>query len=128
MHVVHQRDAKALRGNRSRSYEMITPDNVGAENFLITLVEIEPGGGTPPHSHPDIESMYFIIQGSGEVTTGKEAARVGPDTAIHFPSGSTHGIRNVGKGPLRLLSCHAPPYDIERLYESWAKGFIVTGG
>lgn len=128
MRTVRQGEAKALRGNRSRSYEMVTPDNVGSENFLITLVEIDPGGETPPHSHPDVESMYFVIEGMGEVTTGAETARVGPDTAVHFPSGSTHGIRNVGKGRLKFLSCHAPPYDIERLYENWAKGLIVTGG
>ena len=128
MHIVRRKDAKALRGNRARSYEMITPDNVRAENFLITLVEIEPGGETPPHRHPDVESMYFVIEGTGEVTAGRTTARVRADTAVHFPIGSTHGIRNVGKRPLRFLSCHAPPYDIERLYERWAKGLMVTGG
>jgi len=128
MHIVRRKDAKALRGNRSRSHEMITPDNVRSENFLITLVEVEPGGETPPHRHPDVESMYFVIEGTGEVTAGKAKARVGPNTAVHFPTGSTHGIRNVGRRRLRFLSCHAPPYDIERLYETWAKGLMVTGG
>ena len=53
---------------------------------------------------------------------------MGPDTAVHFPTGSPHGIRNTGQGRLRFLSCHAPPYDIEQLYESWARGLMVTGG
>src|SRR3989449_5299092 len=71
--------------------------------------------------------MYYILEGRGEVTSGREHKVLGPDTAVYFPAGSTHGIRNVGKARLRYLSCHAPPYEIEDLYRSWqAHETLVT--
>jgi len=130
MKVVHRKDAKALKGDKSLSYQLITPDNAGSRKFLITVVDIRPGGSTPVHEHRTVESMYYIVEGRGEVTSGRERKVLGPDTAIFFPAGSTHGIRNVGRGRLRYLSCHAPPYEIEDLYRSWQapEGLVTTGG
>ena len=64
----------------------------------------------------------------GEVTSDRERKAVGPNTAIFFPMGSKHGIRNVGRGKLKYLSIHAPPYDIESLYKTWEGALLVLGG
>ncbi|HYR80670.1 MAG TPA: cupin domain-containing protein [Thermoplasmata archaeon] len=130
MKVVHRKDAKALKGDKSLSYQVINPDNVGSRKFLVTVVDIRPGGSTPVHEHRTVESMYYILEGRGEVTSGRERKVLGPDTAVYFPAGSTHGIRNVGKARLRYLSCHAPPYEIEDLYRSWQahESLVTTGG
>src|SRR5712664_1681010 len=108
MKVVHRKDAKALKGDKSLSYQVITPDN----------------------EHRTVESMYYILEGRGEVTSGRERKVLGPETAVYFPAGSTHGIRNVGKARLQYLSCHAPPYEIEDLYRSWQahEALLTTGG
>jgi mannose-6-phosphate isomerase-like protein (cupin superfamily) len=129
--VVRLNKAKSLKGDRSRSYQLINPDNVGSRRFMITLVEIRPGGSTPAHEHRTVESMYYILEGRGQVqsTSGRAGPVVGPKTAVHFPAGSTHGIRNIGRTKLVYLSCHAPPYEIEDLYRHWGAGeFVTTGG
>jgi len=127
--VVHLRKAKALKGNRSRSFQLLTLETVRAEQMLVTVVEVLPGGSTPPHKHgPEVESAYFILEGRGEVVSDRETKAVGPDTGIFFPSGSKHGIRNTGKGKLRYLSIHVPPYDIESLYETWEGALLTLGG
>jgi mannose-6-phosphate isomerase-like protein (cupin superfamily) len=129
--VVQQRKAKALKGDKSRSFQVINPENVGSRRFMITVVEVRPGGSTPPHEHPTVESMYYIIRGRGEVPTGKhgKGKAVGPNTAVYFPAGSVHGIRNTGRTTLVYLSCHAPPYEIEELYRHWRESdFVTTGG
>lgn len=131
MQVVQLKKTKALKGDKSRSYQVITPDNVGSRRFMITVVEVLPGGSTPPHEHRTSESMYYILEGRGEIPAGKgkKGRIVGPKTAVHFPAGSVHGIRNVGRSKLVYLSCHAPPYEIEELYRHWAAGeFVTTGG
>jgi len=130
MKVVHRSKMKALKGDRSLSYQLITPDTVGSRKFLITVVDVKPGGSTPLHEHRTVESMYYIIEGRGEVSSRREKKIVGPDTAVYFHAGSAHGIRNVGKTRLRYLSCHAPPYEIEDLYKSWREheGLVMTGG
>jgi len=128
--VVHRAKAKALRGDRSLSYQIIGPDSTGARRFMITVVHVRPGGSTPLHGHRTAESMYFILEGRAEVDDGKSTRTVGPDTAVYFPAGGAHGIRNVGRSRLVYLSCHAPPYEIEELYRSWRKAgkFVTTGG
>lgn len=126
--VVQVRKAKALKGNRSRSFQLLTPDTVGTENMLITFVEMLPKGITPPHEHPHVESMYFILEGRGEAISGRQRKIVVAGAAVYFPSGSSHGIRNVGRTKLRYLSCHVPPYDIERLYKQWEGKLLVLGG
>src|SRR2546422_974416 len=130
MKVMHRKDATAFEGDKSLSYQVISPDNVGSRKFLVTVVDIRPGGSTPVHEHRTVESMYYILEGRGEVTSGRERKVVRPGTAVYFPAGSTHGIRNVGKTRLRYLSCHAPPYEIEDLYRSWQahENLGVTGG
>src|SRR5207237_339736 len=83
------------------STQVITPSNVGSRKFIITVVDIRPGGSTRLHEHRTVESMYYILEGRGEVVSGHEKKILGPDTAVYFPAGSTHGIRNVGKARLR---------------------------
>lgn len=130
MKVVQRKKAKALKGDRSLSYQLVSPSSVGSRKFLITVVEVRPGGSTPLHEHRTVESMYYILEGRGEVLSGREKRILGPDTAVYFPAGSTHGIRNIGQTRLRYLSCHAPPYEIEELYRSWRahEGLMMTGG
>ena len=115
-----------MKGSRAA----MSPDTVGSRRFLITVVDVKPGGSTPVHEHRTVESMYYIIEGRGEVSSRRERKVVGPDTAVYFPAGSAHGIRNVGRTRLRYLSCHAPPYEIEDLYKSWREheGLVMTGG
>src|SRR5256885_17249214 len=119
MKIVQRKSAKALKGDKSLSYQVISPGNVGSRKVLITVVEIRPGGSTPVHEHRTVESMYYILEGRGEVTSGREHQVLGPDTAVYFPAGSSHGIPDVGKARLRDLVFHAAPYGIEELLRSW---------
>lgn len=130
MNVIRRKATKALKGDRSLSYQLVTPGNVGSRKFIITVVDVRPGGSTRPHEHRTVESVYYILEGRGEVTSGREKRVLGPETAVYFPAGSTHGIRNVGRTRLRYLSCHAPPYEIEELYRSWQahEALVTTGG
>jgi len=72
MKVVHRSKAKALKGNRSRSFQLVGPDSTGARKFMITVVHVRPGGSTPLHEHKTVESMYYILEGRAEVSSGKE--------------------------------------------------------
>src|SRR5882762_7360496 len=96
MKVVPRKKAKALKGDRSLSYQLITPDTVGSRKFLITVVDVKPGGSTPLHEHRTVESMYYIIEGRGEVSSRREKKIVGPDTAVYFHAGTVWALQGVG--------------------------------
>src|SRR6266545_3623541 len=97
MQVVRRKAAKALKGDKSLSYQLISPSTVGARKFMITVVDVRPGGSTPVHEHRTVESMYYIVEGRGEVTSGRGTKVLGPATAVYFPAGSTpvHEHRTV---------------------------------
>ena len=39
----------------------------GAENFAMRMFELEPGGHTPLHTHPQ-EHEVFVLEGQGTLT------------------------------------------------------------
>src|SRR2546422_6472382 len=119
MKVVHRKDAKALNGDKSLSYQVISPDNVGSRKFLVTVVDIRPGGSTPVHEHRTVESMYYILEGRGEVTSGREHKVLGPDTAGFLPARPTPRNPEFGQGPSPDLSRPPPPHRDRKSYSAW---------
>src|SRR5438093_9465688 len=97
MKVVPRKKAKALKGDRSLSYQLITPTNVGSRKFIITVVDVRPGGSTRLHEHRTVESMYYILEGRGEVLSGREKKILGPDTAVYFPAGPRTAFATSGR-------------------------------
>ena len=48
---------------------------------------------TEPHSHPDVEQVYYIRSGQGVVLVDGEEQEVGPDSVVFIPAGAVHAIR-----------------------------------
>src|SRR5947199_10110481 len=71
MKVVRLKDAKAVKGDKRLSYQLISPNNVGSRKFLVTVVDIRPGWTTPVHEHRTVESLYLILEGRGDASAGR---------------------------------------------------------
>jgi mannose-6-phosphate isomerase-like protein (cupin superfamily) len=82
------------------------------------LVEIESGGEQRIHQHLP-EQVYFILEGTGEMSVAGEIRAVGPGDCVFVPSGNPHGIRNGGQGMLRYFSAAAPAFAAEELAALW---------
>ena len=64
---------------------------------------MEPGKGThAPHEH-DEDEFFFVLEGTAEFHLNGETAEGGPMTSFYCPTGSKHGIRNVGNTELKYL-------------------------
>ena len=70
MVIQHYKDVKAMipdepsvKGVKMRR---VIAEKEGAENFVMRVFEIEPGGNTPLHKH-DWEHEVFILSGTGVV-------------------------------------------------------------
>jgi len=72
-------------------------------NF-IDLTVIPPGStiGTHTHGRHD-EEVYVVISGHGRMTTGTEEFSVNSGDVIVNPAGGTHGLRNIGDEPVRIV-------------------------
>jgi len=64
---------------------------------IIVAVEIEPCAIVARHTHPGIESVYFL-EGGGELAVDGQAARqISPGEAFQVAAGVPHGVKNGNK-------------------------------
>ncbi len=80
---------------------LISKDD-GADNFVMRMFELEPGGHTPLHVHPH-EHEVFVIEGQGIfIYEGKEHEFCS-DYVIFVPGNKQHSFKNTSDSILRFL-------------------------
>jgi len=60
-------------------------------------------GAAIGYHRQDEDEIYYIVDGSGELTLDGVKSTVGPGTAILTRSGSSHGLRQLGSDDLVLI-------------------------
>ncbi len=78
----------------------------GAPVYALRLIEIQPGGHTPSHSH-SFEHENYIIEGKGRVQLDGEWHELGPGTVVFVPPNVQHTYVNAGDRPFKFL-CGIP--------------------
>jgi mannose-6-phosphate isomerase-like protein (cupin superfamily) len=91
--------------------ELLAHRNSAIVNQSLAEARLPPGKATMPHHHPKTEEIYYILEGTGEMTIADETRSVGPGDAIAIPRGQRHTIANSGAITLRFLCCCAPGYE-----------------
>ena len=68
----------------------------------------KPGEGPPDHVHFSQEEMFFIVEGTYELTIGGETSTVGPGTIVFIPRNVVHRFKNVGDATACMLDWSLP--------------------
>ena len=79
---------------------------MGANNFAMRFIEIEPEGFSPLHDH-SWEHEIFVLDGEGLTTNGTDEKKIKEGDSVFIPPNETHQTRNVGSKTLKLL-CMIP--------------------
>ncbi|MCD6159234.1 MAG: cupin domain-containing protein [Kosmotoga sp.] len=81
---------------------------LGAQNFVMRLFTVVPGGYSPKHSH-DWEHEVYIVSGTATVVTpdGDKIAEAG--SFVYVPGNVVHQFRNDGTETLKFI-CVIPKY------------------
>lgn len=74
----------------------------GAENFAMRMFEVQPGGHTPLHTHPQ-EHEVFVLEGKGTFVYEGEEHPFESEFVIFVPPNKEHQFKNTGDGILRML-------------------------
>ena len=74
----------------------------GAQNFEMRMFELQPGGYTPLHTHPQ-EHEVFVLEGSGVFVFEGKGHPFNSEYAIFVPGGKEHCFKNTGNSVLRFL-------------------------
>ena len=56
----------------------------------------KPGEGPPDHVHFSQEEVFFVLEGTYELTVGDETSTAGPGTIVFIPRNVVHRFKNVG--------------------------------
>lgn len=68
----------------------------------------KPGEGPSDHVHFDQEEIFFILEGTYELTVGDQTATAGPGTIIFIPRHVMHRFKNVGNTRACMLDWSLP--------------------
>lgn len=79
--------------------------NVGISMFVVRT---QPGRFVELHVHPYAET-FLLLEGRGRWTAGDEVVELEPEQMISVPADTPHGFRNIGDGPMLVVSVHESP-------------------
>lgn len=79
------------------------------ERCQLDLYCVAPGQSQRAHTHGDQDKVYYVLEGRGRFTLGKEMHALGAGEALVARAGVEHGLVNDGTDPLLILVVVAPP-------------------
>src|SRR5262245_41772628 len=68
----------------------------------------KPGEGPPDHLHFSQEEVFFILEGTYELTVGGQTSTAGPGTIVFIPRNVVHRFKNVGETTGCMLDWSLP--------------------
>jgi mannose-6-phosphate isomerase-like protein (cupin superfamily) len=84
-------------------------ENLGVEDGTVRFLGIwdtliDKGTAVTPHVHKDVEEVYYVLEGNGEMRIDNEAKLVGVGDIIYIPPEKVHTLIQVGDEPLRFIT------------------------
>src|SRR5436190_4163178 len=65
--------------------------------------------GGPDNRHAGADQWLFVLSGRGTAIVGRRKYALRTNSLLRIGKGTTHEIRNTGRGPLRTLNVYVPP-------------------
>jgi mannose-6-phosphate isomerase-like protein (cupin superfamily) len=65
---------------------------------------LEPGQDIALHFHNDLEELYYILSGYGNMTIGEEKKEISRNDVVYIPKTAPHSLTNTGNVPLRFVT------------------------
>ncbi len=82
-----------------------------SQHITMGKTVVEPHTYMDPHTHAEEEEIIFVTKGSGEAVVGGVTEPLSPDTAVVFPVGVEHVVRNTGDEPLEFVFMFNPTFN-----------------
>jgi quercetin dioxygenase-like cupin family protein len=86
---------------------LLTPETTGGA-ISVLMGWHKPGEGPPDHVHFSQEEIFFILEGSYELTVGGQTSTAGAGTIVFIPRTVVHRFKNVGETTACMLDWSLP--------------------
>lgn len=132
-YVFHARDAIRYRfPTHTNDLLMDRADAATSEAFFVIL---EPGEAPPFHVHPDAEQVFYVLEGTAEMTVreagGPATVALAPGDFVRTPPGLYHAVRNTGTRRFTYLSIDCftgPPTAGEPTWDDHVRAMCELNG
>jgi quercetin dioxygenase-like cupin family protein len=100
---------------------------------MVVDTWMEPGGGLPPHFHPNQEERWSVVDGEVRIQLGKDKRVIGPEDGemIVLP-GTKHALASSSDREAHLRCVVIPALGIQNFLEESAaaarEGLFMKGG
>ncbi|MDX9691025.1 MAG: cupin domain-containing protein [Acholeplasmataceae bacterium] len=84
------------------SIAVLVSPREGWEGHVMRVLEVEPNGFTPKHSHPWYHVNY-VIEGSGELMIDHKYYAITSGSYAYVPGNTIHQFKNTGKTTLKFI-------------------------
>jgi quercetin dioxygenase-like cupin family protein len=74
----------------------------------VVLGHLAAGDGPPDHVHLEQDEMFYVLEGTVELTAAEQTAIAGPGSIVFVPRTVVQRFRNAGTSTVRMLECSLP--------------------
>lgn len=117
-----------------QSRMLIDEESVGSKHLLMSHYTLKKGRENIAGTHrAPYDEIYYILKGHAVLYIGDPSKKysLGPNTSVFIPSGTKHGLKNIGNEDFELLGIFALPIEegINPIYDArkkqWGKTFKI---
>lgn len=90
------------------NYWVCRPEVCEAKDIQICRAVLPGGEGHNFHTHPELEEVIYVLEGTVEQWVEKECRRLGPGEVAHIPRGIVHATFNPTDRDAVILAILSP--------------------
>jgi len=99
------------------SYRILVSGEQTAGAYAVIDMLVPPGGGPGPHSHKDIQEMFYVVQGEVEFSTEDGKTNAAEGSFVNIPlGGKVHSFKNK-TGSMAHLLCTVVPAGLDAFFQ-----------
>jgi mannose-1-phosphate guanylyltransferase/mannose-6-phosphate isomerase len=95
------------------------------ERFQVKRIAVKPGASLSLQKHHHRAEHWIVVQGTAEVTRGKDVFLLAENQSTYIPVGEVHRLHNPGKLDLEMIEVQSGSYlgedDIVRLEDTYGR-------
>lgn len=115
--ITGKEEGKTL-GVAGGNYRIIISGQQTGGVYAVIEMHVPPGGGPPPHAHPDFQETFYVLEGEVLFKTEAGNSVVSQGGFVNIPlGGAIHCFQNVSGNMAKLL-CTVMPAGLEQVFEA----------
>jgi quercetin dioxygenase-like cupin family protein len=103
------------------TYRILVSGEQTGGNYAVIDMLVPPGGGPGPHSHKDIQEMFYIVEGEIDFKMEEGNYKAKKGSFVNIPlGGAVHSFKNTTNDIAHLL-CTVVPAGLDALFQEIGK-------